>query len=157
MCEQIHALGCTPVFGCAENIIGLIQHNPLGERFWWHSKLVVLHGNVVPRVTQFGLQLGLHSNINCLFQCLFLLACLCTGSADSALRKGQRIQAVEMMCCSQRFPDAQRAARRAPVSFCSCFENVLAVSFSPATKNTAMQNFQSSVGPNKNTSITDAA
>ena len=59
MCKNI------PICGCAQYIIGIIQDYPLGECFWSHSKLMVLHGNVVSLITQLCLQFRLHRSKTC--------------------------------------------------------------------------------------------
>ena len=41
---------CIPVLGCADNVIRIIQDGPLGESPRGDSKLMVLHGDVVPGV-----------------------------------------------------------------------------------------------------------
>ncbi len=54
-----------PIYGRAQNVVGVIQDNPLGESFWSHTKLMVLHGNVVPLITQLCLQFRLHRYRTC--------------------------------------------------------------------------------------------
>ena len=60
-----HRCKFIPICGCAQNVIGVIQDNPLGECFWSHSKLMILHGNVVPLITQLCLQFRLHRYRTC--------------------------------------------------------------------------------------------
>ena len=62
-----HATLCVqnsvPVFGCADNVICGIQDGPFLERFWSNTKLMVLHGYVVPAVLQLGFQFVLHHSM----------------------------------------------------------------------------------------------